>query len=175
MKLTLSIILLAIPLPCFAQNNDHELCPNDNKLGQLCIAVMDARKDPSGQHQFHYQKIVFDAACAKPSDPEHVAAEKIRRMWTKFEDRLTCNHVRFDVQNGNVLKYAASARFEDLLFDAAMIWKVDLNRVDISDGRTLLDYVSKEIDRNKGNAVEGKLKSYYDMLRISGARHRSEL
>ncbi|HEY0914241.1 MAG TPA: hypothetical protein VGE22_05170 [Solimonas sp.] len=136
---------------------------------------MDAQKDPSGEYQFRYQKIVSEAACAKSSDSEAVASAKVRAMWEQFEDRLTCNHVRFDVQNGSVLKYAASARFKDLLFDAAVIWKVDLNRVDQSDGRTLLDYVGKEIEQNKGTAIEPKLKSYYDMLRTAGAKHRSEL
>lgn len=174
MRLVLLILLLGSALPCLAQQKAPR-CPNGNNLGQLCIAIMDAQKDPSGEYQFRYQKIVSEAACAKSSDSEAVASAKVRAMWEQFEDRLTCNHVRFDVQNGSVLKYAASARFEDLLFDAAVIWKVDLNRVDQSDGRTLLDYVSKEIEQNKGNAVEPKLKSYYDMLRTAGAKHRSEL
>lgn len=174
MRLMLFIGLLGSALPGLAQQK-APTCPNGNNLGLLCIAVMDAQKDPTGGYEFRYQKIISEAACAKPSDSEPVAAEKIRAMWKQFEDRLTCNHVRFDVQNGSVLKYAASARFEDMLFDAAVIWKVDLNRVDQSDGRTLLDYVSKEIEQNKGTAIEPKLKSYHDMLRTSGAKHRSEL
>ena len=110
-----------------------------------------------------------------PEDSEEEAGRKIRAMWTKYEDKLICNNTRFDVLDGNMLKFAASARFEDFLFDTAMIWQVNLNRVDPSDGRTVLDYVQKEIDKNRGSALEGKLKTYYDMLRTSGAKHRSEL
>ena len=139
------------------------------------MAISNAQKDTSGKYEFHYQKLVNEAACVDSSDADEVRGEKIRRMWKANEDKLVCNSPRFDVQQGNVLKYAASVRFEDFLFDAAMIWKVDLNRVDPSDGRTVLDYVQKELERNKGTSVESKLRSYYDMLRTSGARHRSEL
>lgn len=150
-------------------------CPPPTKLPAICMAISNAQKDTSGTYQFHYQKLVYDAACVSQADSEEARNAKVQRMWKANEDQLVCNSPRFDVQQGNVLKYAASVRFEDFLFDAAMIWRVDLNRVDPSDGRTVLDYVQKEIDRNKGTSVESKLKSYYDMLRTSGAKHRSEL
>jgi hypothetical protein len=139
------------------------------------MAISNAQKDTSGIYTFHYEKLIYEAACVASSDTEEVRNDKTRRMWAANEDKLVCNRPRFDVQHGNVLKYAASVRFEDFLFDAAMMWKVDLNRVDPSDGRTVLDYVQKETERNKGTSVESKLRSYYDMLRSSGAKHRSEL
>lgn len=150
-------------------------CPAPGKLPAVCMAISNAQKDTSGQYEFHYQKLVYEAACVEPSDSEEVRNAKVRRMWRANEDQLVCESLRFDVQQGNILKYAASVRFEDFLFDASMIWKVDLNRIDPSDGRTVLDYVQKEIDRNKGLSIESKLRSYYDMLRSSGAKHRNEL
>ena len=174
MRLVLFILMLGSALPCLAQQK-APTCPNDNKLGHLCAAIADGKKDTSGKYQFHYQKIISDAACVSSRDSETEIAKKVQRLWASYEDKLVCNNVRFDVQDGNILKFAASARFEDFLFDAAMVWKVNLNRVDPSDGRTVLDYVQKEIDRNKGTSIESKLKSYYDMLRTSGAKHRSEI
>lgn len=173
MRLVLLILLLGSALPCLAQK--APVCPNGDKLPNICMAIGTAEKDHTGRYQFTYQRIIADAACVTPKDSEDEAGRKIRAMWTKYEDKLICNNTQFDVINGSMLKFAASARFEDFLFDAAMIWKVNLNRVDPTDGRTVLDYVQKEIDRNKGTSVESKLKSYYDMLRTSGAKHRSEL
>lgn len=168
----LGALLILSPVGVAASAAD---CPPPAKLPAVCMAISNAQKDTSGKYTFHYEKLIYDAACVKFSDAEEVRNDKIRRMWRANEDKLVCNSPRFDVQQGNVLKYAASVRFEDFLFDAAMIWKVDLNRVDPSDGRTVLDYVQKEIERNKGTSVESKLRSYYDMLRSSGAKHQSEL
>ena len=173
MRMAPLLLLVGIPMCCLAQN--APICPDGDKLPNICMAIGTASKDNTGRYQFTYQRIISDAACVTPEDSEEEAGRKIRAMWTKYEDKLICNNTRFDVQNGSMLKFAASARFEDFLFDTAMIWKVNLNRVDPSDGRTVLDYVQKEIDRNKGTSIESKLKSYYDMLRTSGAKHRSEL
>lgn len=151
-------------------------CPAPTKLPAVCMAVTNAQKDTSGKYDFHYQKLVYEAACSSPlDDDEDKGNQKIRRLWLENADRLVCNNSSFDVQSGNVLKYAVSARFEALLVDAALIWKVDLNRVDASDGRTVLDYTYDEISRNKGKSIESTLRSYYDMLRSAGAKRRSEL
>lgn len=165
-----ALCLLSVSLVALADD-----CPSPAKLPAVCMAISNAQKDTSGKYTFHYEKLICDAACVASSDTDEVRGDKIRRMWKANEDKLVCNSPRFDVQQGNVLKYAASVRFEDFLFDAAMVWKVDLNRVDPSDGRTVLDYVQEELERNKGTSVESKLRSYYDMLRSSGAKHRREL
>lgn len=54
-------------------------------------------------------------------------------------------------------------------------WGVNLNKVDVGDGRTLLDYIEYHMDRVRGGALEKKLKVYYDDLRKAGAKHRREL
>jgi hypothetical protein len=174
MRLVFLILLLGSALPCLAQQK-APTCQNGDKLPNICMAIGTASTDNTARYQFTYQRIISDAACVTPEDSEEEAGRKIREMWTQYEDKLICNNTRFDVQNGSMLKFAASARFEDFLFDASMIWKVNLNRVDPSDGRTVLDYVQKEIERNRGTSIESKLESYYDMLRTAGAKHRSEL
>lgn len=55
------------------------------------------------------------------------------------------------------------------------MWKVDLNQVDDADGRTLLDYVDKELELKRGTINEPSLQQYHDMLRQAGARRASEL
>lgn len=169
----LGVLLLLSPVCVAAEAAD---CPPPAKLPAVCMAISNAQKDTSGKYQFHYQKLVYEAACSSPSeDDEQTGNAKIRQMWSDNTDRLVCNNASFSVIRGNVLKYAASNRFDDFLFDAAMVWKVDLNTVDPSDGRTVLDYVQDEVKRHHGKAIEKSLRSYYDMLRSSGAKHRSEL
>jgi len=50
-----------------------------------------------------------------------------------------------------------------------------INRVDPSDGRTVLDYVLDEQRRWAGTTREPRLKVYYDALRESGALHAHEV
>ena len=55
------------------------------------------------------------------------------------------------------------------------LWKVNLNKVDKTDGRTVLDYIKDQIERNKGLATEPVLQGYYNQLKKAGAKHRVEL
>jgi hypothetical protein len=55
-------------------------------------------------------------------------------------------------------------------------WQVDLNNVDPSDGRTVLDYIGDERDAaSQGSATRGRLDRYYNLLRRDGELHREEL
>lgn len=153
-------------------------CPSKAKLTGLCNTVSLRTKDTAKDSSFvyTYQKKVFEAACADPDkDSEEEVSKKIREMWTAYQDDLVCDSSAFDVSRGSILKYAVAMKFNDFLEDAAMVWKINLNKVDANDGRTVLDYVQKEIERNKGNVNESTLKQYYDILRKAGAKHKSEL
>src|SRR5690606_25460053 len=99
---------------------------------------------------------------------------KIRDTWMVMEDELVCDSTQVDVLKGNILKYAVSNKFDDFIEDA-IEWKVNLNHIDHSDNRTVLDYISFHIERNKGNALEPIFNHYYKILKRSGAKHKSEL
>jgi len=116
----------------------------------------------------------MEAACVNSSDTEEEKNRKIRDLWLAMEDELVCDSSQFDVVNGSVLKYAVSTKFDDFIRDAVK-WKVNLNRVDPSDSRTVLDYVSYHIQKHKGNSIENMFDYYYTLFRDAGAKHRSEL
>ena len=101
--------------------------------------------------------------------------KKIQHLWMTYRDKMTCDNIRFSISGGSVLKFAVSSLFEDFIYDAALFWKVDLNQIDGNHQDTLLDYVKTEIERNKGTGIERTLRSYYDMLKAAGAKHKSEL
>jgi hypothetical protein len=157
---------------------DKLTCPNSTDTQFLCSAVsgMLEDKDPNSNYSYKYERIIYEASCVDiVNDSEKVISQKVNKMWQKYGSSFTCNSTQFDVTDGSILKFVIKKKFSDFLFDAAQVWKIDLNQVDESDGRTLVDYVEKEIRRNKGNANEPVLKQYLKVLVDAGAKRRSEL
>lgn len=158
------------------QTVQEQGCPNYNKLKTICMTIGNKmeEEEKDGPHKFVYQTKFHEAACVRAGDSETVRQQKIRETWNKFENEFKCNSPRFDVRDGNLLKFAAHKEFESFLYEAAVIWKVNLNKVD-ADGLTVLDYLKKKIEENKGNPFEPKFRTYYNMLDKAGAKHRTEL
>lgn len=149
-------------------------CPNPKKLRGLCTMVNSRMAETTNTNEYLYQTRFLEASCVEEGDNEEARNAKIRETWQTLEDDLVCDSPQFDVPKGNILKFAASTKFEDFIKDAIK-WKVNLNRVDPADNRTVLDYIQFHIERNKGNALEGMFKHYYKLLRDAGAKHKTEL
>lgn len=170
-------------------------CPNPKPVNNICASIgsREGDEDPDSPYVYQYQRLIYKAACAdkdyeqlmlmddkqsqsvEAKQLEDEIVRKINLLWDKYEPTFNCNSTQFDVQNGSILKLAVKKLFRDVLEDAVMVWRVNLNRVDASDDRTLLDYVQKEIAKNHGNANEPILKEFYKTLREGGALHRHEL
>ncbi|MDN3919881.1 hypothetical protein [Roseateles violae] len=149
------------------------------KLDQFCSSVGGMEPDDEvaagPKFRYYYQRQVFEASCTNPSESVEIRNGKIREMWKRFENKeLVCNNLQFDVVNGSVIKYAVAKLIDPFIRDVIR-WEVDLNRVDQTDQRTVLDYVQQRADRAKGMATEKPLRHYYDILRQAGARHSHEL
>jgi hypothetical protein len=160
----------------------YTFCPIPEKLDNICMNI-DSRVQVADKawRQFHtdyiyvYQKKVLDAACIKiGTDDEGTVNRKVQAMWSASRANLNCDSVQFDVSGGNVLKFAVSTKFDQFIEDAIW-WGVDLNWVDKIDNRTVLDYVTYQIEKNKGKNIESKLAHYYKILKEAGAKHRHEL
>jgi hypothetical protein len=150
---------------------------NPKKLRGLCMSVSseEGLAVPMGRHVWKYQQRLLEAAGADPArDSEGEIARKIAAVWAANEETLICNNLQFDVTNGSLIKYAVSMKFEEFLLDMVH-WGINLNRVDSSDRRTVLDYVRDHIERNRGSASEVVLPRYYETLRRGGAKHAAEL
>lgn len=153
-------------------------CPNKAKLVSICNSVSNKieDKDPNSSYVYEYQRKIYEASCADIEiDSEATMRKKINEMWDKYQKELSCDSSQFNVTNGSILKFAVTKNFTSFLEDAAQVWKVDLNNVDASDGKTVLDYIKSEIEKNKNNATGPILQKYYDLLRKSGAKHKTEL
>lgn len=182
-KSVIITILLILPLSfssaqsVLTNTNDdvHVECNTDARklLHGLCAMVGSRMKDKiSGEYL--YKNRIFEAACIDENDSEEIKFQKIRKMWAAMEEEFVCDSTQFDVLKGNILKYAVSSKFDEFIEDL-IEWRVNLNRVDSSDNRTVLDYISFHIDRNKGNALEPLFQHYYKILSKAGAKHKHEL
>jgi hypothetical protein len=160
-----------------AQLADGIGCPNNQKLDQLCSAIINKREEhdspiPTIKHR--YQSIILNASCADRSKdtPEEIQ-RKVQAFWDKYGKQLSCD--AFIVNNGNILKLGVFKLFDDFVMDLTRRWKVDFNYIDPADNLTLLDFIQSEIERYKGSPREAVLKRYYKQFQEAGAKHRSEL
>lgn len=157
---------------------DETNCPNPKKLRGLCMYVGSKEKDTqmnSERYVWGYQRRLFEAACVDiKKDDEATIAKKVQKAWHENESMLKCKSTQFDLTDGSIMKYAVNMKFEEFLIDMVN-WKINLNTVDAVDNGTVLDYIKMQIERNKGNSSEPYLKSYYEMLKKAGAKHKSEL
>jgi len=154
-------------------------CNADAKkiLRGMCMYVgsQDPDPNPIGRYRFMYQRKLLEASCVDLNkDSEEIIGLKIAKVWAENEKNLVCNNTRFDVQSGSLIKYGAALGFDEFIYDLAK-WNVNLNKVDESDGRTVMDYIKIQIERNEGNATGTALKKYYEMFKKAGAKHKNEL
>lgn len=149
-------------------------CADAAKMEKICLDVMSktSAKDES-PHQYEYEEKIYAAACVNAKDDEKATAAKIRYMWSVVKP--TCTGSDFEVNRGSILKYALKVRAYDLVRQAAESWNVDLNDVDDTDGRTVLDYVDKEIVKHRGSDDESVLRMFWQVLRKQGAKYAREL
>ena len=146
-------------------------CPN---LFAICSMIGSRTPDnsPVKPFKYLYQRRLLEGAGVVDEKDEKIIAEKVSKYWSQCEDELVCD--AFDTPGSSIIKYAVSSNF-DLFLEDITFWGVNLNRVDKVDDRTPLDYIKYQLERNKGNPLETKLKYYYNLLRESGAKHKSEL
>ena len=166
------------PVIAVAQMATSSQCPNASRLRHICMSIDDRVEDPqplAAHYKYEYERMILEAACVSiQADTEAVQNRKVQQMWRQLEGRLTCSGTSFEVQNGSLIKFAINSLFDDFI-ENIQNWGVNLNKVDDSDGKTPLDYLRDKISRSRGSPNERHFKSYYDQLRASGAKHRSEL
>ena len=139
------------------------------------IAGRTKDRSPVGYHQYSYYRKILEASCVKiGEDPEEVVKAKVQAMWSALHSEMSCDSTAIDISRASYLKYAVATKFDEFL-DDAIEWGVDLNRVDGSDNRTVLDYVKFHRDRHQGNQIGRKMSYYYELLREAGAKHKTEL
>ena len=177
MKLILTVLIVFTTFLVQAQTIANTPCPNPKALRGICMFIDSKEQvsNPKGRFVFKYQEKLLAAACVNlDMDDEEEIGRKVRAVMKLYEDELICNNIKFDVPNGSLIKFAVNLKFDEFVIDMTH-WRVNLNKVDETDGRTVLDYTKDQIIKNKGLPQEDVLKRYYDMFKKAGAKHKYEL
>lgn len=155
------------PKPTFAQ------------FKQFCDDIGLGLPGPSGIYvqsfQYNYEKRLWDISCVKPNDSKEIAIQKVRVMWSKHKKDFICNESSFPILSGSLLKYAIHNNFSDLLETLLMTYEVDINFVDETDNKNVIDYINDEIRRlnpasTPPDTYVKKLMAYRDTLIEFGAK-----
>ena len=184
-KLTLLLILFSFTIS-LAQQKENTLsditkvaeamtaeeedeCPNARPLRGICSHVISPELY---DNEYSYVTKIKKAACVKPDDSEEVAHKKIREAWLKYEDRLICDTIAFSLRGGSILK-AATVSLNKNFYNHVVKWGVNLNRIDPTDGKTVLDFIQDKLKENPPN-IEF-YRAYYKVLKEHGAKHAIEI
>jgi hypothetical protein len=117
--------------------------------------------------EYTYEKRWWDMAGAKMGiDNEETAKKKIQLWWDKYKTSCTFSTVGFNVENGNILKYAVCQSFLDFIETMVLNYDLDINFIDPADNRNLLDYVNDEIERLKHDGVSKTSVEVYNRYRL---------
>lgn len=151
-------------------------CPNQVNVSELCTAVGDQLAETlNPANKYVYQTKIYKAACVEPTDTPEVMRMKVQNFWNKYHSGLNCSQLGFSVRNGHILKLAVEKNSRDFINDAIRKWKISLNHVDPADQKTVLDYISSELDRAKGTSMEPVIQRYFTLFRSNGAKYQREL
>lgn len=113
------------------------LQPSGGQFNSLCIFI--ERKD------YAYEDRLWLMSGINSGDSRLVIIAKVQKMMYNNWKSCKCNSTSFGVRDGNLLKYSVNRKFENFVDDMVETYGIDINRIDPSDGKTLLDFMDYEI------------------------------
>lgn len=146
--------------------------PSDMDLGKLCYQV--------GKGDAKVLILIKTMSGVLAGDNELIIKAKVQRFWNLYYEYFGCDTLGFATEYGNILKFAIHNSYNTFIDSMVSNFLIDINKIDPSDGKTLLDFVKEEINRygampEQNSRVE-ELKTIYKHLRNDlGAKHASEL
>lgn len=154
-------------------------CPNLKALKNYCMFIenLELTAEYQGETLPRYKAALYDAACVDlKNDSEETIGKKVATLINIQEDAFKCIPLDFLVRHGNIFKYAVQKNKKPFIYYMIDL-KVNLNRVDKVDGKTVLDFISDMLEslKGKGFVSEGVYKNYYDLIRKAGGKHAHEL
>lgn len=142
-------------------------------IQRICGQLPSGSTEPEGSvNAYAYQTSFYRTVGVTDSDPALQTRRKVRAWW-KAHGAPQCDTANHGVVS--LLKVGMAHQFDSFVFEAVQDWRLPLNDLDVSDGRTPLDFAADLYDRNRDGALAQKYLLYYRFLRAHGARHRLEL
>lgn len=165
----------AYPAPpkFYARTRYDVLKPTGLTVGKLCLMVgqrMENRDGPKPGPA--YRAALFQAAGVDlAKDHEGVVKRKMQNFWQRYGDYYECGSSP-SFGGISVFKQASRDFYDAFLDDVIDRWELPLNKVDVSDGWTLLDYLQ---DRHDARPDDDRVKALYTKVRHAGGLTRAEL
>lgn len=127
--------------------------PKDIDYEALCLDIGTKTKAPIAEieyYEYMYEKRILELSCVNVrSDDEETVKRKVQKWWNKYKTKCKCDSLDFGLSNGNLLKFALSQNFPEVIETLSSTYGCDINFIDPVDGLNVLDYISKEISRLK--------------------------
>ena len=144
-------VLVLIGEIVFKNYGDTCKDPTISDYRALCISIASrAYAEPKYLQLFnyHYEQKLLELSCVNIGvDSEEMIKLKVQKWWNKYKTSCKCDSVSFGLSNGNLLKFALSQNFTEVIDDLASYYKLDINFKDPADGLNLLDYIISEKQR----------------------------
>lgn len=170
------VLASAIFLTLVARQSEAEPAARFN-FASFCNAVESKVLSNRFTHDsvlYAYQDMLVEASGVARQDSTETANRKIGVFLNANAASLTCNMTNFNPRNGNIYKLAVARQVDGFIDDALDNWRVNLNQIDATDNKTVLDYIRDRQD-TAGPTYARTLGRYYDRFRAAGAKHRIEL
>lgn len=146
--------------------NFNDTCPPPKSIDYkaLCADIGSKAKVPEKEQEFYeytYERRILQLACVNIGvDDEETTKRKLVLFWNKYKKNCKCDSVEFNVQNGNILKFAISQNMPTVIETLAS-YGLDINFIHPADGLNLLDYIIQQIGHLKKLLnSEGSIKVY---------------
>lgn len=155
---------------------DPKSCPQPSKdqINEVCIAIKDSEKNTNKNIQGpKYHEYLWNLACVKPKDSPDEAKMKIFKMWDAYKTKFNCTgFTGVSVSDGNILKFSIDVGFPTIVETLMERYNFDINFVDPTDSKTILDFVHDRIKESKNGSEElADFQELYKDLKDKGAIH----
>ena len=158
-KLITFCLLLATVFTSQAQEKQNDICdcpePERVDYAQICSYSKDQKRaiEPSNLTYLFEQKILEMSCVNLKNDSQETIIQKVNCMWNKYKSNFSCDSLGFSIPNGNILKFTLNFNFADFIYYMGDYYNVDFTFVDPADGKTLLEYLDKEISNTNMNGA----------------------
>ncbi|MBC7381923.1 MAG: hypothetical protein H7296_02890 [Bacteroidia bacterium] len=120
--------------------------------------------------EYGYERRLMDMACADyKNESQEATAIIVKKWWNNHKTKFRCQSSAFNIDNGNILKFAVVNGFKTFLETIVGTYNMDINFIDPADNRNVLDYVNDELKKSTCNLGEAHpkvkvLKGYKQFL-----------
>lgn len=178
-KIIITLIFLVQTLHPFAQTGSvsKKGCdckdPTKEDIKYMCDAIASKEKVTglaSQYAEYGYEKrllVLAGVDMVRDTDVEKLA--KVKCFWGKYKKNFKCETVSFNVAFGNILKFAITQSFTNVLEQLVGAYELDICFTDPADGLSLCQYLQQEYlkaisTQGKSHGKVAVYKEYIEMV-----------